>query len=160
MSQTLLSQHAHGMGPSSIFGCQPLFQLSPGLKDKPYQVTNLLAVSDAFSEKLTFFQKFSTSLKYRIKNQMLKNHDGGNPHFFWQSHPEIATRKKMTFSYFLPPYLLIYFFLVQLAGKVEIFFQKKVWYFFCFVMKKKAYLEKFSSYSLGFTICEEFRRCG
>jgi len=85
MSQALLPQHAYGMGPSSIVGYNHTSGLHLTLRVASYQVTNLLVMFDTFSEKSTFFQKFTTPLMYRIKNQMLKNHHRDFGDFFWQS---------------------------------------------------------------------------
>ena len=83
-------------------------------------------MSDTFSEKSTFFQKFSTSLKYSIYLQKLKNHKIKIDSKNLAKLPEIATRKISLFSYFLPSCVLVLLVFAQLAGKVEIFLQKKV----------------------------------
>jgi hypothetical protein len=56
------------MTTSSIFGEQTRSQRSPDLEGKPHQVTSLLAASDTFPEKSTFFQKYTTPLKYSKKS--------------------------------------------------------------------------------------------
>lgn len=82
----------------SIVGVQTRPQGSPDLEAMPHQVTSLLAVFDTFTEKSTFFQKYTTPLKYSIKIQKLKNHHPGNLDFFWQSQEKIATRQKIVIS--------------------------------------------------------------
>lgn len=73
---------AHNISSRSIFRLQTRTQGSPDLEAMPHQVTSLLTVFDTFPEKLTFFQKYTTPLKYSIKNQKLKNHHATILHFF------------------------------------------------------------------------------
>lgn len=93
MSQALLPQHAHGIGSSSIFGVKHTSGAHLTLRVNSHQATNLLVMLSTFSEKLTFFQMFTTPHMYRIKSQMLKNHETCFWDFFWQSQSEIALRK-------------------------------------------------------------------
>ena len=131
MPQALLPQHAYGMGPSSIFGYKHTFNLHLTLRVASYQVTNLLVVFDTFSEKSTFFQKFTTPLKYSIKLQMLKNHHRDFGRNFWQSYfRKSQPGRKQHFPTSLPSTFLYPWFLSSSPGSGR-FFPKKKW--FCLV---------------------------
>lgn len=66
--------------------CKHAFRVRLTLWQSQHQVTSVLTVFDTFTEKSTFFQKYTTPLKYSIKMLMLKNHHPRNLKIFWQSH--------------------------------------------------------------------------
>ena len=110
----------------SIFGYKHTFNLRLTLRVASYQVTNLLVVFDTFSEKSTFFQKFTTPLKYSIKLQMLKNHHRDFGQIFWQSYfRKSQPGRKQHFPTSLPSTFLYPWFLSSSPGSGRFFPKKK-----------------------------------
>lgn len=96
------------------------------LRQSLHQVTSLLTVPNTFTEKLTFFQKFTTPLIYSIKNQKLKNHRITISAFFLAYSLKIAARKKK--SVFLTSFLFQPCTFLFLPGHREVrFFFGQFW---------------------------------